>query len=177
MSKDNNQNCKVEITGGLNWKGDVSVALALRMVGVAVGGEAATPAASLTQVDTGSTRMSGRTARDFLRQKNPGTDLERVACLAYFLTYSEKTPSFKTGDLMRVAVDAGRPFLKKSTAINDALKPAIGFLASAGKKGLKQLSPRGEGVVDNLPDQDAVRKFLAENPIRKRKSKVKPKQK
>src|SRR6266404_8451595 len=36
--------------------------------------------------------------KEFLMQKEPRTDVERVACLAYFLTHYRNTPEFSTVD-------------------------------------------------------------------------------
>src|SRR5260370_40337669 len=36
--------------------------------------------------------------KDFLRQKEPRTDVERAMCLAYYLAHFRDTPHFKTPD-------------------------------------------------------------------------------
>src|SRR5258705_835088 len=41
----------------------------------------------------GATSLS---AKEFLAEKRPKTDVERVACLAYYLTHFRETPEFKT---------------------------------------------------------------------------------
>ena len=37
-------------------------------------------------------------AKEFLYEKKPQTDVERIACLAYYLTHYRTTPHFKTTD-------------------------------------------------------------------------------
>jgi len=39
------------------------------------------------------------TPKEFLRDKMPVTDVERITCLAYYLTHYRDTPHFKTLDL------------------------------------------------------------------------------
>src|SRR4051794_19476404 len=39
--------------------------------------------------------------KDFMHQKDPKTDVERVTCLAYYLTNYRDTPYFKTTDISK----------------------------------------------------------------------------
>src|SRR5438105_4733006 len=41
-------------------------------------------------------------AKDFILEKDPLTEVERLACLAYYLTHYLSTPHFKTVDLSRL---------------------------------------------------------------------------
>jgi len=45
--------------------------------------------------------------KDFLLEKQPRTDVERIACLAYYLTHYRATPHFKTIDLSILNTEAG----------------------------------------------------------------------
>jgi hypothetical protein len=105
--------------------------------------------------------------KDFLRDKSPVTDLERIACLAYYLTHYRDQPHFKTVDLSTLNTEAAQPKFSNATlAANNALK--AGLLVQAGK-GSKQLSSAGETFVQFLPDRDAAKASL--KGVRKRRSK------
>jgi len=60
-------------------------------------------------------------------EKQPRTDVERVACLAYYLTHYRNTPYFKTLDLGKLNTEAAQPkFSNAAYASNNALK--MGYL-------------------------------------------------
>jgi hypothetical protein len=106
-------------------------------------------------------------AKDFLRDKSPITDLERIACLAYYLTHYRNQPHFKTVDLSTLNTEAAQPKFSNATlAANNAL--TAGLLVQAGK-GSKQISSAGETFVQLLPDRDAAKTSLKS--VRKRKAK------
>jgi hypothetical protein len=98
-------------------------------------------------------------AKDFLFQKQPRTDIERVACLAYYLTHYRDTKHFKTIDLSKLNTEAAQlKFSNSAYAVTNAAN--AGFLAPAGK-GFKQLSALGERYVEALPDRDAAKEVFA----------------
>jgi hypothetical protein len=110
------------------------------------------------------------TAKEFLRDKMPMTDVERIACLAYYLTHYKDTPYFKTLDLSTLNTEAAQPKLSNATyAVDNATK--AGFLVQA-VKGAKQLSAKGELFVQTLPDRDAAKASIANFKIRKRSKKT-----
>ena len=47
-----------------------------------------------------------RTPQYFLRDKKPGTDKQRVAVLAYYLTHFKSTPEFKKADIEKMNTEA-----------------------------------------------------------------------
>jgi hypothetical protein len=47
--------------------------------------------------------------KEFIVQKDPRTDIERVACLAYYLTHYRDMPHFKTIDLSKLNTEAAQP--------------------------------------------------------------------
>lgn len=95
------------------------------------------------------------TPKEFLISKQPRTDVERIACLAYYLTHYREMPHFKTLDLAKLNTEAAQP--KFSNAAYAAANAAnMGYLAPA-TKGLRQLSAAGEQFVDALPDREAAR--------------------
>jgi hypothetical protein len=109
--------------------------------------------------------------KEFLRDKNPTTDVERVACLAYYLTHYRDTPHFKTLDISTLNTEAAQPkFSNTSVAVDNGR--ALGYLAPA-TSGNKQLSAAGERFVELLPDRDAAREAMQRfRPRRSRKPKA-----
>jgi len=96
--------------------------------------------------------------KDFLLEKQPRTDVERIACLAYYLTHYRGTPHFKTIDLSMLNTEAAQPkFANAANSSNNAVK--MGYLVPSSK-GQRQLSAVGERFVRALPDRDAARAAL-----------------
>ena len=90
----------------------------------------------------------------FMLQKAPRTDIERVACLAYYLSRYRDTPHLKTKDISALNTEsAHRAFSNASMAVENSAKG--GFLVPS-IKGCKQLSAMGEQFVEALPDRDAA---------------------
>lgn len=114
---------------------------------------------STTPKTSGFSEDRDISAKDFLFQKKPATDIERIASLAYYLAHYRATPHFKTLDLSKLNTEAAQ--IKLANAAN-AVENATsaGLLVSAGK-GSKQLSALGELYVQNLPDRDAARAAIA----------------
>jgi len=103
--------------------------------------------------------------KQFMLEKQPQTDVERVACLAYYLTHYRDTPHFKTLDLSQLNTEAAqRKFANAALSVNNAA--TRGYLASA-TKGLRQLSAAGEQYVRALPDREAARDIMASSMPRK----------
>jgi len=102
-----------------------------------------------------NTRMS---VKEFLLEKQPRTDVERVACLAYYLTHYRATPHFKTVDLSLLNTEAAQPkFANAANSANNAVK--MGYLVPSSK-GQRQLSAVGERFVRALPDRDSAKAAL-----------------
>ena len=90
----------------------------------------------------------------FLMDKQPRSDVERVACLAYYLTHYRETPHFKSVDISSLNVEAAQPkFSNAWVAVDNAR--ARGYLVPA-TRGNKQISSVGEKFVELLPDRDAA---------------------
>lgn len=105
-------------------------------------------------------------AKEFLFDKRPQSDVERIACLAYYLTHYQATPHFKTADLSKLNTEAAQPKMSNTAqAVDNATK--AGLLVQA-IKGSKQLSAAGELYVQALPDRAAARKAAADVRPRKR---------
>ena len=97
--------------------------------------------------------------KEFLAQKQPRTDVERTACLAYYLTQYRDQPHFKTLDISKLNTEAAQvKFSNPAMAVNNAT--SLGYLAPA-TKGNKQISAAGERFVEALPDREAARASMA----------------
>lgn len=108
-------------------------------------------------------------AKAFLLEKRPQSDIERIACLAYYLTHYRDQPSFKTLDLSKLNTEAAQIKLSNPTRAVDNAAGAH-FLITAGQ-GKKQLSAIGEVYVQALPDRTAAREAIAD--LKRKRSKVK----
>lgn len=107
--------------------------------------------------------------KDFMLQKQPQTDVERVASLAYYLTHYRETPYFKTLDISKLNTEAAQmKFSNAAKAVDNAT--TYGYLAPA-TRGNKQLSAAGEVFVRALPDRDAARLAMANARPRRRSRK------
>jgi hypothetical protein len=107
-------------------------------------------------------------AKQFLVEKQPRTDVERIACLAYYLTHYQDMAHFKTLDLSKLNTEAAQPkFSNAAWASNNALK--MGYLAPAAR-GYRQLSAGGEQFVNALPDRDAAKAMATHMRPRRRLS-------
>ncbi len=105
--------------------------------------------------------------KQFLEQKQPRSDTDRVACLAYYLAHFRDTPHFKTIDISKLNTEAAQfKFSNAALAVNNA--NWRGLLVSAGK-GMKQISALGERFVAALPDRDASKKVLEQMRVRRRR--------
>jgi hypothetical protein len=104
--------------------------------------------------------------KEFLYEKRPVTDVDKIACLAYYLTHYRSTPHFKTLDLSQLNTEAAQvKFSNPAQAVDNATK--AGLLVPA-IKGQKQISAAGELYVQALPDRGAARAAI-EGSRRRRK--------
>ena len=98
-------------------------------------------------------------AKEFLLEKQPKTDVERIACLAFYLTHYRDTPHFKTLDLSKLNTEAAQPkFSNAGNAANNAVKT---HYLVASSKGNRQLSAIGEQFVRALPDRSAAKDVMS----------------
>jgi len=97
-------------------------------------------------------------AKDFLMEKAPKTDVERIACLAYYLTHYRATPHFKTLEISMLNTEAAQPkFSNTAYSTNNAVK--LNYIVPS-TKGHRQLSALGERFVQALPDREAAKEVL-----------------
>ena len=107
------------------------------------------------------------TPKEFLLEKRPNTNVERVACLAYYLAHYRDTHQFNTIDINKLNTEAAQTKLSNpSYAVKDAVR--AGYLAAA-TKGMRQLSAQGEQYVAALPDRDAAKEVKPQTSRRSRR--------
>ena len=95
------------------------------------------------------------TPKEFLLQKKPNTNIERIACLAYYLAHYRGARQFKTIEINKLNTEAAQTKLSNASyTVLNAVRS--GYLAEAAK-GMKQLSAQGEQYVEALPDRDAAK--------------------
>ena len=98
---------------------------------------------------------AGPTPKAFMAEKKPATDVERVACLAYYLTHHRDMKQFKAGDIRKLAGEVGgKGFGNAMTSVNNTTR--AGFLATVSR-GNKRLAAAGKRYVDKLPDRAAAK--------------------
>ncbi len=92
-----------------------------------------------------------------------------MTCLGYYLTHYKKTAQFKAKSLVALNSEAAQPpFSNASVAVDNASKSQ--YLTQAGG-GDKQITARGEALVEALPDRGAVKSALEANPLVRRHKK------
>jgi len=143
----------------------LGLSAAAKNQGMSLGGRAAETASAVANF----TEDRSLTGKEFISQKQPRTDVERVGCLAYYLTHYMNTPHFKTVDISRVNTEAAQiKFSNAAVAVENAT--SYGYLVPAGK-GFKQISALGEEYVAALPDRDAAKAVISRRRRPRRKSK------
>jgi len=99
-------------------------------------------------------------AKEFLKEKQPSSNVDKVACLAYYLTHYSETPHFKTVDISKLNTEAAQAKFSNATqSLKDAIRK--GLVVTAGRRGFNQLSAVGEDYVNALPSQQEAKAVLA----------------
>jgi hypothetical protein len=123
-----------------------------------------TPAA--TPPGAPAANLGSLTPKQFIDLKKPTTDVERVTCLAYYLTHSRGTAYFKTRALSELNTEAAAKKLSNAAkAAGNAVRANL--LASAPQR-QRQISAYGERYVEALPDREKVNAVVAEGPKQSR---------
>jgi hypothetical protein len=116
------------------------------------GASASGPATSFSEDRSASPKQ-------FMLEKQPKTDVERVACLAYYLTHYRGVQNFKTLDISKLNTEAAQPkFANAAVSVNNATLRS--YLVPASKS-FKQLSGQGEQFVLALPDREKAKSVMA----------------
>jgi hypothetical protein len=93
--------------------------------------------------------------------------VEKVACLAYYLTHYRDTPHFKTLDISKLNTEAALIKLSNpAVSVDNATK--MRYLVPA-TKGNKQLSAIGEQFVLALPDRERAKDVMSQARPRRRR--------
>jgi len=95
----------------------------------------------------------------FLLEKQPQTDVERVACLAFYLAHFRDMPHFKTVDISKLNSEAAQLKLSNTAYAVSNAKTA-GYITGA-TKGSAQISAAGERFVLALPDRERAKSDMA----------------
>lgn len=99
------------------------------------------------------------TPKEFLADKSPQTEVERIICLAYYLTHYRDLVYFKKSDISIINTEAAQKKLASIAATGNSATKA-GYLSLA-PEGQWQLSTVGEQYVDALPDRKAVKAIVS----------------
>jgi hypothetical protein len=111
------------------------------------------------------------TPKLFLKNKHPVTDVQRIACLAHYLTHQRQTPHFKTQDLTALNTEAaGDKIGNAAQAVKNATNQNH-FLSPAGKS-RKQITALGEEVVNALPNQETVKAVIGAETAGRRRRRI-----
>lgn len=105
--------------------------------------------------------------KQFLKTKKPQGFYEQIACLGYFLENVQGLESFNTKQITKANTDARAPKIPNPSLYVTHSQSTYGFLSQVGG-GKKAMTPRGEALVEALPDREAVKTALEENPIKKK---------
>src|SRR5688500_7383988 len=98
--------------------------------------------ASPIQTSKGQTgnRSSGNTGntlnltpKEFMRSKEPKNDVQRVACLAFYLTNARSTPQFRIIDLENLNTEAAGPNMNMTRASDNATRKNNYLAAGEGR--------------------------------------------
>ena len=137
----------------------------LSVIGVRPASTSPSPTASSS---SGAAFTEDRTMspKQFLLDKRPQTDIERVACLAYYLAHYRGQTHFKTVDLSKLNTEAAQTKLANPSKTSDNAV-ARNLLVQVGG-GKRQISAVGELYVQALPDRIAAKAAVAHARPRRR---------
>ncbi len=107
--------------------------------------------------------------KEFLHEKNPESETERLVCLAYYLTHYRGTPHFKTLDLTQLNTEAAQ--IKFSNASATVHSASMQGLIGPAPNGNKQITARGERFVSLLPGRASARAVITEKRSSRRQRK------
>jgi len=107
----------------------------------------------------------------FMALKDPQKTVERMSCLAYYLTHYRNTPHFSNADIEKLNREAAGPSINAYRDLDSTSRS--GYLASAENR-KRQITSRGDELVNALPDREAVKALYAKRgPQRKRRASTK----
>ena len=104
--------------------------------------------------------ITKKDVRAFIRIKKQATDVQRVACLGYYLVHTTGQPGFTSKDVATAHTNSGGSKINLTRAIDNATRRSKYISARSGRE--KQLTTLGEDVVNALPDQEGVKTIEAD---------------
>ncbi|MFN0298953.1 MAG: hypothetical protein ACKVQU_01230 [Burkholderiales bacterium] len=114
---------------------------------------------SLVRPQATGSEIKALSSKDFLKQKQPRTDLERFLCLAYYLTHAQVITQFTTRDITKLNGEAhGQNFTNAAATAQNGMKQSKFFSNASGGK--KRITTLGESVVEALPSAEKVKEVL-----------------
>src|ERR1035441_10104364 len=107
-----------------------------------------------------------RTPKEFISHKNPQSVVERIVCLAFYLTHHRETSMFGSREIEALNTDAACSSINRTRDLDNASRS--GYLVPAPDR-KKQISAKGEDLVKALPDREAVKVALSKYSSQKRR--------
>jgi hypothetical protein len=161
---------KLKLTGaGASLDTQVSVEIARKIFNLVLGGTPSLPGSNLQPEENPEGVIS---AKQFVAEKRPANDTERLLCLAFYLTHYLRMDRFKTKDLTTLNRDAAQPrFSNATVTARNATYQQYLTLAGGGQK---LITPRGEELVKALPDRQKVKAALEGLPLSRRRRRKPP---
>jgi hypothetical protein len=108
--------------------------------------------------------------KNFMIQKRPLNNYERVACLTYYLEKFKDMPDVGAKDIVDANTEARLQRMSNPAVFIKHATHTYGYLNSISK-GRLVLSSKGEAVVEALPDRDEVGKALTNFTLGKTRTK------
>lgn len=133
------------------------------------------PAAGAGPSAVGTARPNANTdVKTFVKDKDPNSETQRVACLAYYLANFRDTHAFKTLDISKLNTEAKGPTFNVARAVNNAANAKHKYFSPVGK-GQKQITSHGDEIVEALPDLEKVKEVEARKSTKRGRPKKKSK--
>lgn len=115
---------------------------------------------------------SAQDPKSFVKAKDPQSETQRVACLAYYLANFRDTHAFKAADISKLNTEAKGPTFNVPRAVGNAANAKHRYLSTVGK-GQKQITSHGEEIVEALPDIEKVKEVEARKTTKRGRPKKK----
>ena len=113
---------------------------------------------------------------DFVKNKSPKNEYQRVAVIAYYREYKQSKKEFKNAEMSQANTqEARQPKISNITDVVTKARDRYKFLTKGAGRATRQLSTQGADIVNALPDQEAVKKLIASAKSRKPRKKKKEK--
>jgi len=127
-------------------------------------GQSATPGNSSTGINN--------SMADFVKNKKPQNEYQRVAVIAYYLEHKDRKKEFKNIEMSKANTENARqPKISNITDVVSKARDRYKFLTKGMGKATHQLSTHGADIVEALPDEAKVKTLIAEGKSRKTQKK------